>query len=677
MWWLDRLAAEILAPLALWVFASSLDDFLLDASFLVLWRRSRLGRRRQASALATEPDSSTASSSASSTGSPTEPLIALVIPCWAEHDVIERMLEHNLAEIDYANYEVWLGVYPNDLATQAKASSCRLRFPRVHYIVCARDGPTTKADCLNWIYQGLRLEEARTGRRYEIILQHDAEDLIHPRSLRLAARHCASHQMVQLPVFPLPTPFWQLTHGTYCDFFAEAHLKDLWVRAALGGFLPSAGVGTAYRRDALEKLEAAKNGQLFETGSLTEDYTIGLELHRLGCSQAIVYELADPPQAQQLHVTRRARRPRLVATRAFFPRDFRAAVRQRARWMTGIALQSWRRFGWQYRQGQAYWLWRDRKGLLNHPVSVLANLLFVYGFACWLWSIEAGTPWVLAHEITSRPWLPPLLVLNVLLLAWRQAAQAASTGRIYGWRQALTVPLRAPWANLINCFATVRALQVYLAAYRQGRQVGWAKTQHAYPGRRQLAQAGARLGEILVARKVLKRRQVQQALRGQRLGERLGECLVRSGLLPEDTLYEALSAQHGLPLATLRSNDIDPRALQSLPEPMRKKLQLIPFRLDDSAQLWIAGPEVPAELLSKKLAHFQRFEARFVLITPSNYQAIAASLGWQPPDHANGTHHVHGARKTNGHHQANGTTTSAQTGSAPIPREAEEVYRAT
>jgi hypothetical protein len=44
--------------------------------------------------------------------------------------------------------------------------------------------------------------------------------------------------------------------------------------------------------------------------------------------------------------------------------------------MTGIALQSWRRFGWQYRPGQAYWLWRDRKGLLNHPVSVLANLVF-------------------------------------------------------------------------------------------------------------------------------------------------------------------------------------------------------------------------------------------------------------------------------------------------------------
>jgi hypothetical protein len=296
----------------------------------------------------------------------------------------------------------------------------------------------------------------------------------------------------------------------------------------------------------------------------------------------------------------------------------------------------------------------------------------------------------LGNEITSTPWLPPLLVLNVLLLAWRQAAQAACTGRIYGWRQALTVPLRAPWANLINCCATFRALWAYWAAHRQGRQVGWTKTQHAYPDRRQLAQAGARLGNILVARKVLKRRQVQQALRRRRLGERLGECLVRSRLLTEDTLYEALSAQHGLPLTTLRSGDIDPYALRTLPEPMRRKLRLIPFRLDAPSQLWIAGPEAPAELLSKKLARFQRFEARFVLITPSNYQEIAASLSRPPPAHAvrgeravNGRHEANGeslangSQEVNGRHESNGKTALAPIGLVPTPPESQEVYRAT
>jgi adsorption protein B len=233
---------------------------------------------------------------------------------------------------------------------------------------------------LNWIYQGLRREEESSGRRRDIILQHDAEDLIHPQSLHLIREQCARYDMVQVPVFPLKTPLSQTTHATYCDLFAEAHVKDLWVRSQLGGFLPSAGVGTAYRREALERLETAKGGVLFDPRSLTEDYVMGLELHRLGCTQTIA-QISEPRAGAPGH-----RPGSLIATRAYFPNAFRAAVRQRSRWMTGIALQSWQKFGWQVRRWQAYWLWRDRKGLLNHPVAVLVNLLFVYGCISWLGS---------------------------------------------------------------------------------------------------------------------------------------------------------------------------------------------------------------------------------------------------------------------------------------------------
>lgn len=34
-----------------------------------------------------------------------------------------------------------------------------------------------------------------------------------------------------------------------------------------------------------------------------------------------------------------------VATREFFPEDFRAAYRQRARWLLGIAFQGWTQHG--------------------------------------------------------------------------------------------------------------------------------------------------------------------------------------------------------------------------------------------------------------------------------------------------------------------------------------------
>ncbi len=86
----------------------------------------------------------------------------------------------------------------------------------------------------------------------------------------------------------LPTPFLAFTHGVYCDEFAEYHTRDMAVRPLSGGFVPSSGVGTGYRRDALEKLARAAANRIFEPEALTEDYENGLRLFRLGCSQTFV-----------------------------------------------------------------------------------------------------------------------------------------------------------------------------------------------------------------------------------------------------------------------------------------------------------------------------------------------------------------------------------------------------
>ena len=47
----------------------------------------------------------------------------------------------------------------------------------------------------------------------------------------------------------------------------------------------------------------------------------------------------------------------IVATREFFPQTMRSAIRQRTRWITGIALQSWERHGWRGNWAQVYWFW--------------------------------------------------------------------------------------------------------------------------------------------------------------------------------------------------------------------------------------------------------------------------------------------------------------------------------
>ena len=50
-----------------------------------------------------------------------------------------------------------------------------------------------------------------------------------------------------------------------------------------------------------------------------------------------------------------------VATREHFPASFDAAVRQKARWLTGIALAGWDRIGWRGGLVNRWMLLRDRK----------------------------------------------------------------------------------------------------------------------------------------------------------------------------------------------------------------------------------------------------------------------------------------------------------------------------
>ena len=621
MEWLDRLAAEILAPLAVWVFASGLDDLFLDLAYLALWLKSRLRPRRDASSGASGAASGVSTSAR-------EPNIAIFVPCWQEAGVIEDMLDNNLTGIEYHNYEVWLGVYPNDPETIERVVAAQDRFPRIRYVVCPNPGPTTKADCLNAIYDGMCAHETATGRRYEIILQHDAEDLVHPRALHEIRASCGPFDMVQVPVFPLRTPLHWLTHGTYCDEFAEFHLKELCVRAWLGGFVPSAGVGTAYRRAALEKLSAAKAGRLFEADSLTEDYVMGLELRRLGCSQTLLHAWT------RLRDTTDKRRPirrgqtELVATRAYFPFRARAAIRQRARWLTGNALQSWARFGWQAGPRQAYWLWRDRKALLGSPASALANLLFVYGLGRWL-AVRGSLGWSLEDGLGGHPFLAAILAANLAIVAWRQLVRALCSLPIYGWLHALSVPLRAPWGNLINVYATAQALGAFARSRASRRPLRWVKTAHDYPGRESLAAGRQLLGQILASMQAVTMADVEEALEHRQPGERLGECLIRRRRLGEEQLYQALGLQAGLPFARLAPEAAQDLAGRHLP-PAVCGAAALPFAVKADQTLCVAVKEPPSSALRKKLARACRLRLNYILVSASNFDELAKRQERQP-----------------------------------------------
>ena len=294
---------------------------------------------------------------------------------------------------------------------------------------------------------------------------HDAEDMVHPESLRLVNHFSREYEMVQIPVLPLPRGWSEFTHGNYCDEFAESQSKDIPVRQRLRGFLPSSGVGTGFDRDSLDRLGSMQGGMAFNPESLTEDYEAGFCMQAMGCRQIFLpirVEAAGP-----------------VATREYFPNSFRTAVRQRSRWVAGIALQGWERHGWKAPWRQRYWLWRDRKGLAGNLLSPAANVLCLYGGVSYAAAVLSGHPWSLGSQIPPR--LAAIYSVTFSISVFQMATKIRCSARVYGWRFAAGAPLRMLWANLVNCAATAAALSQFMASRLTRRALVWRKTEHVYP----------------------------------------------------------------------------------------------------------------------------------------------------------------------------------------------------
>ncbi|MBY0505313.1 MAG: glycosyl transferase family protein [Bryobacteraceae bacterium] len=500
----DYLAGWALFILGVWIAANGLDDLVLDLAVLHRWLTGRARRSTRAALLRLDP----------------LPRIAILVPCWQESGVIARMLEHNLSAVDYPYFDFFVGAYPNDLATVRTVEAVQARHPRVHLALCPHDGPTNKADCLNWAMQHLMLHEETRGTAFDIVAVHDAEDMIHPSELRWLAAEMQDAEMVQVPVIALPTPWLNLTHGVYCDEFAESQAKDLQARTYLGGFLPSCGVGTGLTRAMVERLAQTGQNQIFQPGSLTEDYELGRRVQDLG--------------GRQRMLPVRWERGQLMATREYFPRDFWPAVKQRTRWVTGIALQGWEANGWRGNWVRRYWWWRDRKGLLGNPLTALCNVFFLAGLLGWREPVQA-------MPFGSQP----LIAAGLALQAHRLLMRMAYSARIYGPWFALGVPVRFVWGNVINLLCTVRAIYQFARAKWRREPLRWVKTAHAFPSRTALTQPKRPLGEILVDLGYVTRDQVRRSLQIKPRDIPLGEYLVRQGRLTDGQRWDALSMQSG------------------------------------------------------------------------------------------------------------------------------------
>ncbi len=394
-----------------------------------------------------------------------EKQIAIFVPAWHEYDVIDKMLIHACKTIQYTNYDFFVGVYPNDPDTIQKVEEVGKLFPNVHAIVTENPGPTTKADNINQVFRKMMQFENITGRRYEIIIGHDAEDLIHPMSLKAYNYFIPEYDMVQVPVFPLRVSHSDIIHWTYADEFAENHSKDMIARSNFTSFVPSAGVGTAYNRWLLEFVGTSFARNIFRSGSLTEDYDIAL---RLAMGEAKLLYVYKPFGID-------------IATRAYFPHSMYASIRQKARWLTGICLQSWKNIGWVGDARFKFILYRDRKSIITNVINFFAYIVVLYLllYEAVRWGFTDG--YLLPPIVIEGTMLWKFVMVDTALMVWRLSQRFFSTKRVYGIVAGFLSIVRVPLSNIINFTATSRALFLFTRSIFKGKPLKWDKTTHTFP----------------------------------------------------------------------------------------------------------------------------------------------------------------------------------------------------
>ena len=571
-------------------------------------------------------------------------MLAVVIAAWHEDAVIGEVIDNLVASAQYPRelYRVFLGVYPNDGATLAVARALEARHGgTVAVAVNSRPGPTSKADNINHTLSLIRGYERDHDVRFASVTIHDAEDVVHPNEFKMTSYLIDDYDALQFPVFPLIRMprlrlfLKTLTTSTYADEFAEHHFRTMVMRDELG-FVPSAGTGFAVGRRVLD---AFGEGELLPEDSLTEDYRLSLTLRMRGFRVHYVLERVPRVDAQGRAVWD------YIATRSLFPSAFRAAVRQKARWVYGITMQS-ASLGDVF--GKSALTFAERTFLYKDLKAKFANFVLLPGYAVFAYFLvqtlapQLGLP--VMFPLFSPSWW--MCVLLLFMMVERQVLRARALVSVYGWRSmAFSVllpplfPLRLLWGNLINLCATFRAWRqkaaCTLARNRERRAAAgaqsssasadrrggrhaqqakagkgveggeagnagrggssadgastrpaWNKTEHEFLPEPVLARYRRLLGDTLLERGAVTPAELEHALsRARRDGVPLGRALLAEGSVGERHLTQAYAVLQQSMFVEPRPSLVRPDLVAILPKDAKR---FAPLPLAVSSKGWIA-----------------------------------------------------------------------------------------
>ncbi|MFA9441072.1 cyclic di-3',5'-guanylate-activated glycosyltransferase NrfB [Uliginosibacterium sp. sgz301328] len=607
MWFVDVFSTYLygLKLIALVVatamFVSGLDDLFIDVTYWVrrLWRAVTVYREHpRLSHMALYE--------------PVEKPLAIMVPAWHETGVIGKMAELAATTFDYENYHIFIGTYPNDPDTQRDVDEVCARFPNVHKVVCARPGPTSKADCLNNVLDAIFQFEGRANLEFAGFILHDAEDVTSDMELRLFNYLVDRKDLIQLPVYPFERTWWNFTSLHYLDEFAELHGKDVLVREAVAGQVPSAGVGTCFSRRAIMALLAEGDGIAFDVQSLTEDYDIGFRLKAKGMSEIFVRFPVVRGKETSGRVGRSRRDASVICVREYFPDTLQTAVRQKSRWIIGIVYQGFKTHKWTDSLSLNYFLWRDRKGAISNFVSFIASLILLQLVVLGIYQAVWPDAYQFLSIFGDSQLLMSLLWVNFFLMANRMLQRVIFVSSYYGLFQGLMSLPRLFWGNLINFLANWRAIR-QIVQHGDPRRVAWDKTTHHFPSVGGENRARRPLGSILVEQGAITEAQLQKALTHASRGLRLGAWLVHEGVITAEQLAAAVAVQSHVGWEDIDAYAIDPALIESVPAAVALHYAVLPLRREKS--VLVVGSESDIDPVSlSALARKLRGEVRYVIV---------------------------------------------------------------
>ena len=275
--------------------------------------------------------------------------------------------------------------------------------------------------------------------------------------------------------------------------------------------------------------------------------------------------------------------------------------------MTGIALQTWDRHGWRGGFVQKYWLWRDRKGILGNPASLLTNVLFLLrSNSIAVWCAIARCP---GDAMGAGSGCIPHRVPDGLCRTCVRHSMSRSPtpfrivgGKLYqlgGDFRGIAAILQSPNGRADRLYGSRPITRILVSPRLQARQT-----------RR----------ELLVTNGYLEQHDINWALETKPNDLRLGEHLLRP---VSWTRFRLRGAQ---PPAGRAANRVEPDSVKrsiarSLPARLASRHKLVPFKLD-LGTLFVAGPELPTPEVRNEVGRFTSARVEFHLVTPRNYQQL-------------------------------------------------------